>query len=777
MRPDKEDQDGDQAVLKARIEELVSANDRLRAELEECIRAEQAGRRFGRELRAISNCNQTLLRATEEETLLRDICRIVCRDAGYLMTCLVYADSDAGQGTRIVAWEGPEKSRLQGYGGEAGHPLTARVIKTGQSFCVEDFLTDPQASAWRDDATRRGYRSALALPLTDESGNIFGAMNVFSEEPNMFTPDEKRLLDELAGDLGFGITVIRARARRKAAEQELQEKDRHSQSLLRLSRNLEMAGTYDQILNAAREEVRSTLGYQNLWVYLFSEDRQYAYPVLAGGFMSDTILSNEETIRLTIKGDPMLEEIVASTAIVVVADARTDPRTDKNIVAQLGNRTIINVPIIFFDRHMGSVGTGTFGDEGVRVPQKSDEEYLRALASHMAVSLDRVHLLGQRSKAERALQDMNRKLELILASIGEGVYGVDQSGITTFVNPAMLSMLGHKESDLIGKQLHAIIHHSKPDGSPYPAPECRGIFRALDKTTTQHIADEVFWKSDGTSLAVEYIAAPIIEEGKITGAVGVFHDITERLRTEQEIRALSVGLERRVSERTAQLEAANNELEAFAYSVSHDLRAPLRHIAGFVELLEAKSKATADDQAKHYMSVISESVAEMNTLIDDLLSFSRMGRKEMSNQQVNMGELFREVIKDLEPEAKDRIVQWKIAELPVIRGDRAMLRIALVNLISNALKFTKLREVAEISIGVSEVESKPVFFVRDNGAGFDMRYADRLFGVFQRLHGKEYEGTGIGLANVRRIFERHGGRVWAEAAVDQGATFFFSLPF
>lgn len=234
----------------------------------------------------------------------------------------------------------------------------------------------------------------------------------------------------------------------------------------------------------------------------------------------------------------------------------------------------------------------------------------------------------------------------------------------------------------------------------------------------------------------------------------------------------------KLQETAAALESANKELEAFAYSVSHDLRAPLRHIDGFLELLEKRAGTTLDDQGRHYLDTISDSAKRMGSLIDDLLAFSRMGRQALSIRSVDLGELVRNVIQELELEAAGRNIDWRIGDLPVASGDGAMLRIVLANLISNAVKFTQPRARAEIEIGwLRSQETETVLFVRDNGVGFNTTYADKLFGVFQRLHREdEFEGTGIGLANVRRIIDRHGGRTWAEGKIDQGATFYFSLP-
>ena len=252
-----------------------------------------------------------------------------------------------------------------------------------------------------------------------------------------------------------------------------------------------------------------------------------------------------------------------------------------------------------------------------------------------------------------------------------------------------------------------------------------------------------------------------------------FNGMTSRLET------LINDLEDRVAVRTAELTASNKELEAFAYSVSHDLRAPLRHIDGFLELLKETLGTTLDDQGRHYMEAVSRAARKMGLLIDDLLNFSRMGRHTISLQLVELEDLVRGIIREHEPDTAGRTIDWHIGDLPKVYGDAAMLRIALDNLISNALKFTRPRhDETRIDIGsLPGQTSKAVIYVRDNGVGFDMTYADKLFGVFQCLHrADEFEGTGIGLANVHRIITRHGGRVWAEGEIGQGAVFYFSLP-
>ena len=247
----------------------------------------------------------------------------------------------------------------------------------------------------------------------------------------------------------------------------------------------------------------------------------------------------------------------------------------------------------------------------------------------------------------------------------------------------------------------------------------------------------------------------------------IHHDVTERRRVAAEL-----------ENRGALLQAANKELEAFSYSVSHDLRAPLRHIDGYAALLSKAAGEALNDKARRYLQTISDSAKQMGQLIDDLLVFSRMGRQDMLRTTVNLDQLVKTVLHDLHLDLQGRTISWTMSPLPLVLGDPAMLRQVFVNLITNALKFTATRPEAKIEIGATKRNPSEVeIFVRDNGVGFDMQYVNKLFGVFQRLHrSDEFEGTGIGLANVRRIIHRHGGRTWAEGALDQGATFYFSLP-
>ena len=266
------------------------------------------------------------------------------------------------------------------------------------------------------------------------------------------------------------------------------------------------------------------------------------------------------------------------------------------------------------------------------------------------------------------------------------------------------------------------------------------------------------------------------EMGSVSSLSGTILDITERKRASEEIRQMNADLEQRVADRTIQLTAANQELEAFSYSVSHDLRAPLRSLDGFSIVLLEDYAGQLDEPGKNYLARIQEASRRMNQLINDLLDLSRVTRADFTRQRVDLSALANSIAAELKAQSPQRQVEFEITVDLIVQGDASLLKIVLENLLNNAYKFTSRREQASIQVGRVEQDGQWIYFVRDNGAGFDMDYANKLFGAFQRLHSeKEFPGTGIGLATVQRIIHRHGGRVWAEGAVDQGATFYFTI--
>jgi signal transduction histidine kinase len=310
-------------------------------------------------------------------------------------------------------------------------------------------------------------------------------------------------------------------------------------------------------------------------------------------------------------------------------------------------------------------------------------------------------------------------------------------------------------------------------------PAVMAAIKEAIRTKTTFEMEHRVRRADGTVGWTHSRAVPMRDAtGKIVEWFGAASDVSERKQAAEEISQLNSTLEKRVAERTAQLQSANEELESFSYSVSHDLRAPLRHVLGFAALLQKDAGPSLSPQNLQHLTAVFDAGKKMGRLIDDLLAFSRVGKSAMQKFPVNLDQLVCEVLADTQLDTIGRNIAWEIHPLPPVLADRALLCQVFINLIANAVKFTGARAEAKIEIGCSPSgDTETVIFVRDNGAGFDSRYADKLFGVFQRLHSEsEFAGTGIGLASVRRIIKRHGGRTWAEGAVDAGATFYFSLP-
>lgn len=383
--------------------------------------------------------------------------------------------------------------------------------------------------------------------------------------------------------------------------------------------------------------------------------------------------------------------------------------------------------------------------------------------------------ITERKKAEDSTRQMEQRYRNLFEE-APAMYAItrNQGGVPVIAdcNALFASALGYTPAEILNHPL-AEFYTSE---SRAELMERGGYQRALSGKFTDE--ERRLVTRDGSVIETLLRATPESgADGRVTGTRAMFVDITERKQAEEEIRRLNEELEQRVQDRTARLEAANKELEAFSYSVSHDLRSPLQHVTGFAELLNKRAAGSLDEKNKHYLKVITDSTIMMGRLIDDLLSFSRMGRTEMLKNKTNLDGLVKEILRDFQADTRGRNIDWKVGLLPEVYGDTAMLKLVLVNLVSNAFKYTRNCKDAVIEIGSAcGDKGEMCVFVRDNGVGFDMKYVDKLFGLFQRLHRTEdFEGTGVGLANVRRIIHRHGGRVWAEGEVGKGATFYFTV--
>jgi signal transduction histidine kinase/HAMP domain-containing protein len=414
-------------------------------------------------------------------------------------------------------------------------------------------------------------------------------------------------------------------------------------------------------------------------------------------------------------------------------------------------------------------------DYSVRAKKLSDDE-LGELTEAFNQMLEQIQ------KQNSAVKKSEAQLQTIVENLGEGVVVSDLEGQILHFNRAAIELHGFaslEESQQHFTKLAEIFELSTLDGAVLPLPRWPlGRVLAGEEIRDLEIRIRRF---DSNWLRLFSYAGTLVKnsEGQPMMAVVTMFDITERKRAEEKINQLNTQLEARVVQRTSQLEAANKELEAFSYSVSHDLRAPLRHIDGFAGLLARQAAASLDTNGKRYIGIISGAAKQMGRLIDDLLAFSRTGRAELRHASVDQNDLVAGIIREGRYDREDRPIEWLISPLPKVVGDGSMLRQVWSNLIENAIKYSGKSEHPRVEIGskLDDANGALVFYVRDNGVGFDMKYVDKLFGVFQRLHtATEFEGTGIGLANVRRIVLRHGGRTWAEGSIGNGATFFFSLP-
>ncbi|HSE48668.1 MAG TPA: ATP-binding protein [Terriglobales bacterium] len=364
----------------------------------------------------------------------------------------------------------------------------------------------------------------------------------------------------------------------------------------------------------------------------------------------------------------------------------------------------------------------------------------------------------------QALAESENQFRTVFEYAGDTIVVLNDEGRFLRANPAAERIFGLPPAQLTGKTISEFIELG-------PVARRIGIvFRKAERREGQFALRDV----RGRVVHVEYTATPDFIPGR---HLMILRDVSQRKRHEAEIHELNQSLERRVAERTRQLEQINRELEAFSYSVSHDLRAPFRHMMGYAELLLKRLDA-ADETTRHYAASIAEAGQHAGQLVDNLLDFSHTARHQLQRVAVDTPQLVEDVrLEVTSADAKGRRVYWRVSELPSLYADEAMLRQVFRNLFSNALKFTRSRDDAVIEVGCHDDADEVIVFVRDNGVGFDMHYVDKLFGVFQRLHKvEEFEGTGIGLANVRRIVQRHGGRAWATGAPNRGATIYFSIP-
>ncbi len=419
------------------------------------------------------------------------------------------------------------------------------------------------------------------------------------------------------------------------------------------------------------------------------------------------------------------------------------------------------VPILRGDKVVAIIGVGN-------KPSDYDEQDVEVVSLLGDLWWD----IAERKRAEEAVAKHAALVLDLYNNAPCGYHSVDQEGTFVQINDTELTWLGYGRDEILGRMKFSDIITAdslKVYQKSFPEFKERGWTRDLEYELI---------RKDGTVMPVSLSATAVRDEaGHYLMSRSTLFDITERKRAEAEIRKLNEKLEQRVKERTAELEFVNRELEAFSYSVSHDLKTPVRAIEGFSRILMHKYSATLESEPLRMLNIIYSNTRRMSKMIEDLLTFSRTSRKKVRKAEINLYAMTTKVFEQLRHQTPERDIKITIGELPPAMGDPSLVEQVMVNLLANAIKFTSSRKTAVIEVGGHTEGKEAIYYVKDNGVGFNEQYAHKLYGVFERLHSyDDYEGSGVGLSIVKSIIERHGGRVWAEGKVDQGATFYFTLP-
>ena len=731
----------------------------------------------------LSQVNQTIVRAKEPSELYQGICDVAVEFGEFTLAWVGLLDEASGD-VRPVAANGVDVAEwpfetVNIHKGVSKDGLVATAIRSHEVAITGDVESDEKMRSVLGQVEGRDYHSIAAIPF-GPGGRAVGVLVLVSQRSGLFMEaSEVGLLKEMGTDVSFALDAMATEAERERADEGLRESEERFSTVFRSSgvgmaltrlsdsRFADVNGAFCALLGFSREQM---IGHTSDELDIWRDSRQ----------------RRESSASVQATGHSMVSDAVMRTKS---GETRHVLLTSE-IITVAGERYVLSGIQDITERTQAEE---QLADQAARLKMLADasREFAEAGKDYRAV-LDQVTRQVTETLADvglvRLLSDDGESIELAAMygldpDLSEALRALEAPLSLSAEDPALApAVFRTGEPALVPVVTMDQIRASVP-------PEHWSVYERI----APHSYVIVQLRVQGQGIGVLTLIRRRPERPPFTAAdVSLAQDLADRAamtisnaRLLDEIKHLNAELEERVESRTAELEATNKELEAFAYSVSHDLRAPLRHISGYAGILRADSQDALDEDGRQCLDTISESAREMGVLIDDLLQFSRIGRAEMKVGDVDVAAVLEEALAPIRQEAQGRAIEWSLAPLPHAFGDPALLRQVWSNLLENAVKYTRDRDPARIEVGVVGDEAasargaspEQVFFVRDNGVGFDMQYAHKLFGVFQRLHNSaEFEGTGIGLANVQRIVTRHGGRVWAEAAVDEGATFFFALP-
>jgi len=770
-------------------------------DISERKRAEEKTQRMNRTLRALSECTERLMKATDETTMLQQVSEAVVKVAGYRMAWVGYARQDENKTVQPIAAAGGDRGYLDSANiswadVERGRGPTGSCIRSGQASVCDDILNDPRLTPWVDQARQHGYRSSIAIPLKIGT-DVIGALTIYAAELGRFDAEEQQRLEELANNTTYAIMTLRAQAERKRAESELEASEAQFRALSDLVPQIVWACTPDGLnvyFNYRWVEytgLRLEESYGKGWIEPFHpEDRQAALEAWNQAVATGEVYRIESRLRAAdgsyrwflLRGVPLRDE---AGKIVKWFGTCTDIDDIKRAEAEIRK---LNLEL---EERV---------EQRTAQLRESEQSVRRKLDSILSPEGDLQNLdladVLEKEGVQSLLDDYYR-----VARIPLGV--IDLKG-------RIMAGVGWEEVCVKFHRVHPqTCQNCLESDSVLSAGAAPGEFKVYKcKNNLWDVATPIVlggkhlgnlftgqFLFDGEPLNVELFRAQAerygFEESSYLAALGKVPRVSrETVNTNMAFLAKlaevlsqagysTIKLARSLEETrrvNTELANSNRELEAFTYSVSHDLRAPLRHISGFSKLLSEEFGATLPAEAQHHVARIEEGTRRMGMLVDDLLNLARVGRKDLNLQVTGLRTLVEESIQELKADASGREIEWKVGPLFYVECDAGLMKQVFQNLLSNSLKFTRPRARAVIEIGQQGENENQAIYVRDNGVGFSMKYADKLFGVFQRLHRTEdFEGTGVGLATVQRIIQKHGGRIWAEGKLDRGATFYFTL--